>query len=49
MKIHMDYLEGKLEQYQNREVALMDQLEQTTVKMEIAQSKLELMREAKTA
>lgn len=27
MKIHMDYLEGKMEQFQNRETALVDQLD----------------------
>jgi Uri superfamily endonuclease len=40
MKIHMDYLEGKLEQFQNRETALVDQLDKTTIKLDIAMSKL---------
>ena len=36
MKIHMDYLEGKIEQLQNRDLDVMEQLEAVERKYEIA-------------
>lgn len=47
MKIHMDYLEGKIEQLTARELDIMDQLEQVTGQYEVAQEKIKMMKDAR--
>lgn len=47
MKIHMDYLEHKLEQYQMRDQTIEDEVDNLQGQLETAQDKLRMVKEAK--
>lgn len=47
MKIHMDYLENKVEQCQNRERGYLEAIEQLKGQLEVSQDKVTMIKEAR--
>ena len=48
MKIHMDYLENKLENIQSKDSEVGDHLEQLERQLDVANDKIKMLKEART-
>jgi len=48
MKIHMDYLETKVEQLQKREDGLLDEVSMMQSQLEVAQEKVLMIKDARS-